>query len=116
MADREKLLENARQLRRQMTYPERLLWHALRNRNLAGIKLRRQVPLLSFIADFLCDEHSLIVELDGNSHTGRHEYDIERQSKLEQAGFRILRFGNDDVLQDLDAVLRAILLACGKGT
>jgi very-short-patch-repair endonuclease len=114
MPDRDKLLANARELRRNMTFPERKLWYALRNRNLAGIKFRRQAPVLDFIADFLCDEHMLILELDGDSHIGQFQYDTQRQQKLEQAGFRVVRFGNDDVLRDFDAVLGAILLACGK--
>ena len=114
MPDHEHLLANARELRRNMTFPERKLWYTLRNRNLAGIKFRRQVPMLNFIADFLCDEHMLIIELDGDSHIGQYEYDVQRQEKLEQAEFRVVRFGNDDVLRDLEAVLGAILLACGK--
>jgi very-short-patch-repair endonuclease len=58
-------------------------------------------------------EHRLVVELDGDSHTGRAAYDRERQMQLESEGYHVLRVGNDDVLNDLDAVLGAILQACG---
>ena len=114
MTDPEELREKARKLRRNMTFPERKLWSALRNRNLAGIKFRRQEPVLEYIADFLSDEFSLVIELDGDSHIGQYAYDMERQEKLKNAGYRVLRFGNDDILRDLDAVLAAISLACGK--
>jgi very-short-patch-repair endonuclease len=114
MSDPDKSLANARKLRKNMTFPERRLWYAIRNRNLAGIKFRRQTPLLGFVVDYLCAEHALILELDGKSHIGRYEYDLDRQQKLEAAGFRVLRFDNDEVLRDLEAVLGAILLACGK--
>ena len=114
MSEPEYLARRARDLRKNMTFPERKLWYAIRNRNLAGIKFRRQVPVLGFIADFYCAEHSLILELDGDSHIGQYEYDKDRQDQLEQAGYRVLRFGNDDVLRDLHAVLGAILIACGK--
>ena len=114
MTDPEELREKARKLRRNMTFPERKQWYALRNRSLAGIKFRRQEPVLEYIADFLSDEYSLVIELDGDSHIGQYAYDMERQEKLKDAGFRVLRFGNDDILRDLDAVLAAILLACGK--
>jgi len=114
MTDPERLLANACQLRKSMTFPERKLWYALRNRNLAGVKFRRQVPVLDFIADYLCSEHSLIIELDGDSHIDQYDHDVKRQHRLEQAGYRVLRFGNGDVLHDFDCVLAAILLACGQ--
>ena len=113
MSDSERMLENARGLRRNLTGPECKLWFAIRNRNLAGLKFRQQVPLFDFVVDFYCAEHSLVLELDGDSHIDQFEYDVERQRKLEESGFRVLRFGNDDVLKDLDAVLAAILVACG---
>jgi very-short-patch-repair endonuclease len=80
--------------------PESLKWLRLHDRNWLWSLARYQ--------------NSLILELDGDSHIGRHEYDMERQKKLVGAGYRVLRFGNDDVLRDLDAVLGAILLACGR--
>jgi very-short-patch-repair endonuclease len=114
VADDDELLRNARELRANLTYPERKLWYALRARRLAGIKFRRQAPLLDFVADFLCAEHSLVIELDGDSRIGHFEYDRQRQARIEEAGYRVMRFGNDDILNDFDSVLAAILLACGK--
>ncbi len=113
MPDIERLLGNARALRKNMTYPERKLWYSLRDRRLAGLKFRRQVPLLEFIVDFHCAEHVLVIELDGDSHIGQFDYDQQRQEKLEKAGFRVVRFGNDEILREFDSVLAAILLACG---
>jgi len=75
--------------------------------------VRRQHPIGLYVVDFVSLEHRLVVELDGDSHNGRAAYDLERQSQLELAGYRVLRVGNDDVLNDLDAVLGAILQACG---
>ncbi len=103
----------SRDLRKNSSYPERRLWSILRDRHLAGLKFRRQVPIGQYIADFLCVEHRLIVELDGDSHNDRGEFDIRRQEILEANGYRVLRVSNDDVLQHLDGVGDAILKACG---
>ena|ERR1700733_7663178 len=105
--------DNCRRLRRNLTGPERRLWSALRSRRAARLKVRRQYPIGNYVVDFVCPEHRLVIELDGDSHTGRAAYDRQRQSCLEAAGYRVLRVGNEDVLGDLDVVLRAILRACG---
>jgi very-short-patch-repair endonuclease len=105
--------DKCRRLRRDLTGPERRLWSALRSRRAAKLKVRRQHPIGPYVVDFVSLEHRLIVELDGDSHTGRAAYDRERQSQLESAGYRVLRVGNDDVLNDLEAVLGAVLQACG---
>jgi very-short-patch-repair endonuclease len=105
--------EKCRQLRRKLTGPERRLWSTLRSRRAAKLKVRRQYPIGPYVVDFVCPEHRVIIELDGDSHIGRADYDRERQSRLESAGYRVLRVGNDDVVNDLDAVLRGILQACG---
>jgi very-short-patch-repair endonuclease len=75
--------------------------------------VRRQYPIGNYVVVFVWPEHGLVIELDGNSHVGRAGYDRQRQSQLETAGYRVLRVDNDDVLNDLDAVLRAVLQACG---
>lgn len=80
---------------------------------MAGLKFRRQYPLGSFVLDFYCHEHRLAVELDGDSHIGQAGYDLERQQWIESQGVRVLRVGNDDVLQDMDSVLEGILKECG---
>ena len=103
----------ARQLRKAGTIPERLLWGRLRNGQLLGLKFRRQEPVGPYFVDFVCLAPMLAIEIDGDSHIGRASYDRERAQRIEAAGFRILRVGNDDVIQDMDSVLTAIILACG---
>jgi very-short-patch-repair endonuclease len=98
----------ARELRAKMSVPERLLWGALRNRRLAGFKFRRQAPVGPYVADFLCEEHKLIVELDGESHIGTGVRDARRSDELHRMGYRVLRVTNDDVAVDLDAVVAYI--------
>ncbi|HVJ84883.1 MAG TPA: DUF559 domain-containing protein [Caulifigura sp.] len=101
--------EFARRLRRNPSYPERLLWAQLRNRRLACFKFARQVPIDSFVVDFACRERRLGVELDGDSHNDRGGYDSRRQRLIEGLGYRVVRFTNDDVLRELPLVLEAIL-------
>jgi very-short-patch-repair endonuclease len=103
----------ARVLRRESTFPERKLWNALRGSQLCGLKFRRQHPIGPFFVDYYCHDQRLAIELDGASHDNRGQYDLERERYLKSLNLRIVRFGNDDVLRDLDNVLRAILLACG---
>jgi very-short-patch-repair endonuclease len=98
----------ARSLRREMTEAEDRLWHELRDRRLDRIKFRRQVPFGKYIADFVCLEAGLIVEIDGSQHA-ESESDRIRKAELEAKGFRILRFWNDDVLKDLNAVCDTII-------
>lgn len=102
---------NARQLRRQSTDAERRLWSFLRNRQLAGCKFRRQVPMGNYIVDFACFEKRLVVEIDGGQHQARVEYDNARTAWLQSAGFRVIRFWNNEVLSETDGVLQAILTA-----
>jgi very-short-patch-repair endonuclease len=96
-----------------MTFPERLLWSALRNRNLFGLKFRRQVPCGPYILDYYCAEHALCVELDGTSHLGRFEADQKRADYLREHQIRLIRVTNDDVLNHREAVLKHIARACG---
>jgi very-short-patch-repair endonuclease len=107
-------LDRARELRRQMTVPERALWNLLRGRQMADLKFRRQHPIGPYFADFCCEEVRLIVELDGDSHIGRAETDERRTQFLNERGFQVLRIGNDDVLEDPESVAHAILRAAGK--
>jgi very-short-patch-repair endonuclease len=80
----------------------------LRSRQLAGYKFRRQHPYLDFVLDFVCLERNLIVEVDGEQHL-ENEGDQERDRRLQEAGFHVLRFWNNQVLQETDAVVEAIL-------
>jgi very-short-patch-repair endonuclease len=98
----------ARELRREATPAERLLWTALSNRKVAGHKFSRQMPVGSYFADFLCREAKLVIELDGYSHDMRQEYDGRRDAFMAGQGLTVLRFANDDVLNNLDGVLTLI--------
>ncbi len=101
---REDLLARAREFRRSPTRSEALFWAAIRNRAL-GFKFRRQVVLGPFIADFLCSERQLIVEIDGGIHDEQRERDAERQAWLEASGYRVHRVTASDVELRLQAVL-----------
>ncbi|MFA6033025.1 MAG: endonuclease domain-containing protein [Myxococcota bacterium] len=98
----------ARSLRREMTEAEDRLWWELRDRRLDRIKFRRQVPIGKYVADFVCAEARLIVEIDGSQHADS-DPDRIRTAQLEAEGFRVLRFWNDDVLKDMNAVCDTII-------
>jgi primosomal protein N' (replication factor Y) len=97
----------ARDLRRNMTDGERLLWYFLRAKRFAGCKFRRQHPIGPFIADFACVEHRLVVEADGGQHAGS-ESDASRTRWLESAGWLVMRFWNDDIMRRTNDVLEEI--------
>jgi len=101
-------LDRARRLRREMTPAERLLWAALRDRRNVGLKFRRQVPMGPFILDFFDAEHKLVLEVDGPVHEHRVGYDGGRDRELRRRGLTILRFSNDEVLGDVEAVARGV--------
>ncbi|MFL5209503.1 MAG: endonuclease domain-containing protein [Microvirga sp.] len=104
-----------RHLRGHATAAEDKLWQALRGRRLAGLKWRRQVPLLIYTVDFLCISAKLIVEIDGARHTVDAEYDHRRTEELARIGFEVLRFSNEEVLGDIDRVLERIASAALNG-
>ena len=95
-------------MRHQPTEAEDRLWHTIRGRRLDKLKFRRQTPTGNYIADFICMEAKLIVEIDGSQH-GDSRYDARRDRELRERGFRVLRFWNDDVLRDLDSVCDTII-------
>ena len=99
----------ARQLRRTMTDAEAKLWNRLRNGQLLGTKFRRQVPIGGFIADFCCRNPKLVVEVDGSQHTERATQDASRTRVLAEHGYAVVRFWDNEVLQDIDGVLEAIV-------
>ena len=99
----------ARQLRTQMTDAETRLWHALRGKQLAGYKFRRQQTLGAYIVDFVSLDAKLIVELDGGQHAEAVDYDMKRDAWLVSEGFRVLRFWNNDVMENLEGVLMNIV-------
>ncbi|MGX5800890.1 endonuclease domain-containing protein [Bradyrhizobium sp. Arg314] len=98
----------ARSMRREATDTEDRLWQELRGRRLDKIMFKRQVPIGRFVADFLCADARLIVEIDGSQHA-ESRHDRERDAELKARGFRVLRFWNDDVLKELDAVCDTII-------
>jgi very-short-patch-repair endonuclease len=102
---RAKLTGIARGLRQRQTRAEVRLWSRLRNRQLDNLKFRRQVPRGRFVADFLCDEAMLILEIDGSQHDEAPEGDVGRTAYLESLGYMVMRFRNLDVLQNTDRVL-----------
>lgn len=100
----------ARQLRSQSTDAERLLWSKLRSRQVDGWKFRRQVPLGRYIVDFLCEDARLIVELDGGQHSEALAYDANRTEWLNENGYRLVRFWNNEALNNMEGVLQSLTL------
>ena len=105
--------DRARHLRRNMTDAEKFVWTQLRSRRFAGYKFRRQAQIGPYIADFICFECRLIVELDGAHHADpeKRAHDERRTNWLAKQGFRVLRFANEAVEKDIGAVEKVILRA-----
>ena len=103
------LKERARELRKNLTLAERILWRELQKKRL-GYEFHRQIPIDHFIVDFYCHELLLVIEVDGASHDSddAKEKDLDRQARLENKGVSFLRFKDEDVINRLDAVLNAI--------
>lgn len=99
--------KNARMLRTQMTDVERLLWMRLRGEQL-GVKFRRQHPCFNYILDFVCLDLKLVVELDGSQHGEAQAYDEHRTRRLHDAGYQVLRFWNNQVIEEMENVLEEI--------
>ena len=101
---------HARNLRRQQTDAETLLWSHLRNRGLAGVKFRRQHPIGPYIADFISVENKLVIEIDGghNNQEATSTQDQIRTTWLNEQGYQVLRFWNNDVLANTEGVLERI--------
>ena len=104
----------ARSLRRNSTDAEQLLWQRLRNRQLAGLKFRRQVPMGPYVADFFCLKAGLIVEVDGGQHATAQDSDAARTAWLESRGYRVIRFWNNEVIENIQGVLETIARMAGK--
>ena len=102
------LINKAISLRKNQTDVEQFLWRQLRNRHLFNYKFRRQFPTEPYIADFASLELKLIIELDGGQHANRISYDDQRSLFLQQRGFKVIRFWNNDVIENIDGVLEAI--------
>ena len=100
--------DRARQLRKRLTDAESKLWSRLRGRQVDGCKFRRQHPVGPYIVDFACLERGLVVELDGSQHMERTKEDMARTRLLEQEGFTVLRFWDNQVFEEMDAALEVI--------
>ena len=103
-----KLLSYRRELRQNQTEVERLFWERVRDGRFFGLKFKRQYSVGPYILDFYCREKNLAIELDGSQHIENVDYDNERTSYLKNFGFIVLRFWNNDVMKNTDAVLEAI--------
>jgi very-short-patch-repair endonuclease len=105
-----KIVDNAKSLRKKITPAEKLLWENLRNRKLNNIKFRRQHPIERFVADFYCHEKKLVIELDGGIHNdpNQKEYDDGRTAEIEKYNIRIIRFKNEEILNNIKNVLEKI--------
>ena len=110
------LQQAAWQLRRAMTLAEQVLWEALRDKKLDGLKFRRQHPVEQFILDFYCPRFKLVVELDRSVHNTTAEQDAARTAHLEAHGCHVVRFCNEEVLTALPSVLERIAFAANKDT
>ena len=106
--------ERAKKLRREITPAEKILWKELRTNKLNGLHFRRQQIIHGYFADFYCHQHELIVELDGGIHELQKEYDTEREEYLMATGFRIIRFTNEEINENLKGVLQKIVDTCKK--
>jgi very-short-patch-repair endonuclease len=98
----------ARELRQPLTQAEQVLWERLRNFQLGGFKFRRQHPIGAFIVDFYCAQVRLVIEIDGSSHLDQKDYDDYRTGWLELNGFRVIRFTNSEVGEEIETVLEVI--------
>ena len=103
--------ERARELRRTMNAPERKLWRSLSDRKAAGLRFRRQHPIGIYIADFICLERRLVVEVDGGQHGEDVQiaHDLRRTAWLNAEGYRVLRFWSNEVMSNTDGVIAMIV-------
>ena len=106
------LTKTAKSLRKNATRVETILWSQLRAKQIEGVKFRRQQPIDEFIVDFVCFENKLIIELDGGQHAQTREQDRERDNSLSGKGYTVLRFWNNEVLENLTGVLEVIRRKC----
>ena len=109
-----KIFDRARKLRSEMTIAESSLWSAISNNQLFNPKFRRQHPLNFFIADFYCHKLKLVIEVDGDAHDSldQKDYDGGRTEELNKFGIKVIRFTNDQVLNQVDDVLISIRNLC----
>lgn len=107
-----KVIAAARALRTSSTDVENLLWRQLRRKQFAGLKFRRQQPIDNYIVDFVCFDKRVVIEVDGGQHASERDKDAERDGYLIRSGFKVLRFWNNEVLQNMDGVWEVIRNSC----
>lgn len=103
-----KLKDRAKELRKNTIFSERVLWKYLKLSQMKGYKFTRQKPIGNYIVDFYCPKLQLIVEVDGNSHTDKQDYDEKRQKRLEGKGFHFIRFDGYYVIKQIEDVINQI--------
>ena len=106
-----KALNNAKTLRANQTKAEQRLWYHLRAHRFMGLKFRRQKPMGRYIVDFVCVEQRLVIKIDGGQHAAQVNYDRLRDEWLHGQGYTVLRFWNNEVMQQLEGVLEQIRLS-----
>jgi very-short-patch-repair endonuclease len=106
------MITAARALRTSSTDVENLLWTQLRRKQFAGLKFRRQQPIDNYIVDFVCFEKRGVIEVDGGQHASERDKDAKRDEYLIRNGFKVLRFWNNEVLQNMDGVLEVTRNSC----
>ena len=108
-------ISRARVLRRTTTDPERILWTHLKNRQIAGYKIRRQYPIDPYVVDFVCLERRVVIEIDGSDHASKVQADLQRTAWLEGQGFRVIRFWSNEVRENVEGVLVEIERILSEG-
>jgi very-short-patch-repair endonuclease len=103
-----KVLHRASELRKEATPAESKLWSYLRLMREDGVRFRRQHAIGPFIADFCAPRKKIVIELDGNQHLEQHDYDQERTDYLETQGYKVIRFWNNDVINNIEGIMREI--------
>ena len=103
-------LDKAKELRRNMTPQERKLWKVLRNHQFYGLEIRRQYPIDKYVVDFICRSKKIIIEIDGGQHNTEEsiEYDKKRSEDLNKLGYKVIRFWNNDIDNNLDGVYKIL--------
>lgn len=105
---RPELVKRAKELRKNLTPAERRLWKYISRKQILGVDFDRQKPIDRYIVDFYCKQLKLAIEIDGQSHDFKAEYDLKRQKILESFGIKVIRFSEREVLNDLESVLTQI--------
>ena len=103
------IIELAREMRKNLTPTEKVLWQELQNKKLNGYKFRNQHPIFRYILDFYCHKCLLAIEIDGDIHKLRKDYDVYRDRYLESIGIKTIRFNNEEIFGNINEVLRIII-------